>query len=55
MKTYYFKHYLTEEVLPILANTEEMARQILIRTYTSLASDYYFDRVCELEEIDSVS
>jgi hypothetical protein len=53
MKTYYFKHYLTEEVLPILAPTETKAREIL-KQYSN-HSDYYFDRVCELEQIDSVS
>lgn len=53
MKTYYFINSYTEEVLTIMASTEEQARQIL-KQYSN-HSDYYFDRVCELEIIDSVS
>ena len=53
MKTYYFINSYTEEVITVLAPTEEQARKIL--TQYSNHSDYYCDRVCELEQIDSVS
>jgi len=53
MKTYYFINSYTEETITVLASTEEQARKIL--TQYANHSDYYFDRVCELEQIDSVS